>query len=103
MKTLKLTLVGLLLLGSYSCKEVKKDADEAGDSMEESIDDTENGANAMNDDMMGKTLTVQMSPKSGSEVQGTITFTQKNDEVTMTANLTGLAPNGEHAIHIHEN
>lgn len=102
MKTIHLTLLGLLLIGSYSCKEVKKDAEGAGDSMEESMDGMEEDANGMKDDRMGKTLTVQMSPKSGSEVQGTVKFTQKNDEVTMTADLTGLAAEGEHAIHIHE-
>lgn len=102
MKTIHLTLVGLLLLGSYSCKEVKKDADEAKDSMEEGMDGMMEDANAMKDDMMGKTLTVQMTPKSGSEVQGTITFEQMAGEVHMQANLTGLTE-GEHAIHIHEN
>lgn len=99
MKTLKLTLIGLLLIGTYSCKEVKKDADAAGDSMEESMEDD---ANAMKDDMMGKTVSVQMSPKSGSDVNGTVTFTQNGEEVTMNAEFTGLTE-GEHAIHIHEN
>lgn len=102
MKTLQLTLVGLLLIGSYSCNEVKKNANEAGDSMEESMDGMDEDVNTMKDDVMGKTLTVQMMPKSGSEVQGTVTFTQNNDEVTMTADFTGLTE-GEHAIHIHEN
>ena len=103
MKTIQLTLVGLLLIGSYSCKEVKKDADAAGDSMEESMEGMENEANAMKDDMMGKTLTVQMSPKSGSEVQGTITFEQMDGAVQMKAEFSGLTADGEHAIHIHEN
>ncbi len=98
MKTIKLTLIGLLLIGSYSCKEVKKDADNAGDSMEEGMDNMNEDAN----DMMGKSLTVQMMPKSGSNVEGTVTFTQENDEVRMKADFSGLSE-GEHAIHIHEN
>ncbi len=103
MKTIQLTLVGLLLIGSYSCKETKKDADEAGDSMEESMEGTKDDASAMKDDMMGKTLTIQMSPKSGSEVQGTVTFEQMDGAVQMKADFTGLTADGEHAIHIHEN
>lgn len=99
MKTIQLTLIGLLLIGSYSCKETKKNANEAGDSMEENMDDMNDDAN----DMMGKTLTVEMMPRSGSEVEGTVTFTQKNDEVTMEANFSGLTADGEHAIHIHDN
>jgi Cu-Zn family superoxide dismutase len=102
MKTIKLTLIGLLMIGSYSCKEVKKDADNAGDSMEEGMDDMQNDANATKADMMGKSLTVQMMSKSGSDVQGTVTFTQEDDEVTMMADFSGLSE-GEHAIHIHEN
>lgn len=102
MKTIKLMIIGLLLIGSYSCKETKKDADGAGDSMEEGMDDMQDDANAMNDGMMGKTLTVQMMSKSGSDVQGTVTFTQEDDEVTMMADFSGLSE-GEHAIHIHEN
>jgi len=99
MKTIQLTLLGLLLIGSYSCKETKKDADAAGDTMEENVDAMADES----DDMMGeKTLTIEMSPKSGSDVQGTVAFTQNNDEVTMSASFTGLAE-GEHAIHIHEN
>ncbi len=98
MKTIKLTLIGLLLIGSYSCKEVKKDADNADDSMEEGMDNMNEDTN----DMMGKSITVQMMPKSGSNVEGTVTFTQENDEVQMKADFSGLSE-GEHAIHIHEN
>jgi Cu-Zn family superoxide dismutase len=46
-------------------------------------------------------LTITMEPKSGSNVTGTATFTEKNGEVTLVAKLTGLTP-GIHAIHIHE-
>lgn len=48
------------------------------------------------------TATAQISAKSNSAVSGTVTFTEKEGKVFMSANFTGLTP-GEHAIHIHEN
>ena len=48
-----------------------------------------------------KTINITFESKSGSNVKGTATFTEKKGEVTLTANFTGLKP-GEHAIHIHE-
>lgn len=47
-------------------------------------------------------LTLQMEPRSGSNVSGTVTFVQENGQVTMTAELSGLEE-GMHAIHLHEN
>ena len=41
------------------------------------------------------------SLKSGSEVKGTVEFSQMGEEVMMMAYLSGLTP-GEHAIHLHE-
>lgn len=46
-------------------------------------------------------LTISLEPKSGSNVKGTATFTEKDGEVILEAKLTGLTP-GTHAIHIHE-
>lgn len=48
-----------------------------------------------------KTLSLDLQAKSGSNVSGTVEFTQKNGEVSMIANIEGLTP-GIHAIHIHE-
>lgn len=45
---------------------------------------------------------VQMNAVSGSNLSGTVTFTEEDGEVTMTAELSGL-PEGMHAIHLHEN
>lgn len=47
-------------------------------------------------------LILTMEPRSGSDVTGTVTFTEENGEVTMVADLEGLSE-GVHAIHIHEN
>ncbi len=48
-----------------------------------------------------KTVTITFESKSGSNVYGAAVFNEKNGEVTLTANFSGLKP-GEHAIHIHE-
>ena len=40
-------------------------------------------------------------PASGSQVQGTVTFTKTGDEMKVVADLTGLAP-GKHGFHVHE-
>lgn len=44
---------------------------------------------------------IHLEPKSGSKVQGTAVFIEKNGEVSLECKLTGLTP-GVHAIHIHE-
>ncbi|HEU0137965.1 MAG TPA: superoxide dismutase family protein [Flavobacterium sp.] len=49
----------------------------------------------------GKTITLDLTPKSGSKVSGTAEFAEKGGEVTLTMNMTGLEP-GIHATHIHE-
>ena len=48
-----------------------------------------------------KTAVANLSSKSGSNVTGTLTFTESNGKVMMKAELKGLTP-GTHAIHIHE-
>ncbi|SHN02877.1 superoxide dismutase family protein [Polaribacter sp. KT 15] len=42
-----------------------------------------------------------ISPKSGSDISGTVTFTEQDGMVTMTAEVRGLSE-GNHAIHIHK-
>jgi Cu-Zn family superoxide dismutase len=42
-----------------------------------------------------------LSPASGSDVHGTVTFTKLGDEVKVVADVTGLTP-GKHGFHIHE-
>jgi Cu-Zn family superoxide dismutase len=48
-----------------------------------------------------KEIMVQFEAKNGSNLSGTVTFTEENDEVTMTADIAGLKE-GMHAIHLHE-
>jgi Cu-Zn family superoxide dismutase len=41
-------------------------------------------------------------PTSGSQCHGTVRFTQDGDSVKVTADVEGLTPGQQHAIHIHE-
>ena len=50
-----------------------------------------------------KTAVANLSPKNGSNVTGTLTFTESNGKVMMKATIKGLTPGGTQAIHIHEN
>ena len=43
-----------------------------------------------------------LQPTKGSTVRGTVDFVQIGDRVRVTANVTGLRPNGEFGFHIHE-
>jgi len=44
-----------------------------------------------------------LEPTQGSTVHGAVDFVRKGGSVLVTANLSGLAPNSTHGIHIHEN
>ena len=48
-----------------------------------------------------RTATADLQPASGSNVRGTVTFTQTTTGVRVQAELTGLPP-GEHGFHVHE-
>ena len=43
-----------------------------------------------------------LAPTKGSTVRGTASFVQVGGKVRVTANVSGLAPNGEFGFHIHE-
>lgn len=46
-------------------------------------------------------LTAKLNPASGSQVTGTVAFTQAADGARVVVDLTGLTP-GKHGLHIHE-
>ena len=48
-----------------------------------------------------KKIKLTLSPKSGSNANGEVTFVEENKVIKMTANVFGLS-SGIHAIHIHE-
>jgi Cu-Zn family superoxide dismutase len=92
MKTKVLAVLALSLILATACKNATKKTKETVETeVEEVVKDTN----------MSKTLTVTLNPKSDSNVSGTVTFTEKEGKIMMTANMTGLSE-GTHAIHIHE-
>lgn len=93
MKNLKLLTLAFSVVFAISCKEIKTETEET------SIDtEIEKVVEASSTE---KRLSITLSPKSDSNVEGTINFVEKNGIVTMVGTITGLEE-GEHAIHIHE-
>ena len=50
----------------------------------------------------GPIASARLEPTKGNDVRGTVTFTQSGDKVRVSANITGLKPNGENGFHVHE-
>lgn len=97
MKRIIVLPLAMILVTALSCKQVKKEAEEASEEMQEVIEETKEIVEEINIE----TIKFKMESKSGSEVSGDVTFTEENGTVIMKAELMGLSE-GEHAIHIHE-
>jgi len=91
MKNLKLIVFAFSIVFATSCKETKSETEEIITEVEDTL----------KEEITEKKLSIALSPKSDSNVQGTINFTEKNGLVSMVGTITGLEE-GEHAIHIHE-
>jgi Cu-Zn family superoxide dismutase len=50
----------------------------------------------------GEKATANLEPTKGSNVRGTVNFAQSGNKVRVSANISGLRPNGEFGFHIHE-
>ncbi len=85
-------LLGILVI-FIQCKETKKE------SSAESDIDTEAQTETVEENI--EVVKFMMEPKSNSNVEGDVSFTDENGQITMVASFSGLSP-GEHAIHIHE-
>tara|TARA_R110000765_G_scaffold7468_7_gene24350 strand:+ start:6376 stop:6969 length:594 start_codon:yes stop_codon:yes gene_type:complete len=96
MKIFKTQLALLAILVAFSCKEVKKEASDAKEEVEELMDEAKT---EMNEEET--VVKFMLEPKSDSKVKGEVTFTEDDEEVSMVAVLSGLTE-GEHAIHIHQ-
>lgn len=90
MKNVSILLISLSL-SIISCKNEKKNT-ETTEAETETIESQV---------AEPKSITVELSAKSESNVSGTVIFTDKNGIVSMLATASGLEP-GSHAIHIHE-
>lgn len=69
------------------------------------VETTDADSTAVDSSMMGQMqqeAVARLDPISGSNVQGTVTFTPQDGGIRVVANITGLEP-GEHGIHIHQN
>ncbi|WP_400079826.1 superoxide dismutase family protein [Winogradskyella sp. R77965] len=92
MKNLKLIALAFSVVFATACKEIKKETEETIETEVEEV---------VKEDSTEKKLSITLSPKSDSNVEGTINFTEVDGMVTMEGTITGLEE-GEHAIHIHE-
>lgn len=93
MKNLKLIIFSFIVLSAATaCKNTKKENETV---IETEVEDIEEVVTTP------KKLSITLSPKSGSNVEGTVNFSDKNGMVTMVGTVTGLEE-GKHAIHIHE-
>lgn len=102
MKTLNLIILFVATLFITGCQNTNNTDDDTEGTMDTEIHMNDNAMdnNAM-DNSETETVIIQLEAKSGSDLSGTATFTQENDEVTLKATINGLSE-GEHAIHIHE-
>ena len=50
----------------------------------------------------GQKAIANLEPTKGSNVRGTVNFAETRGKVRVSANVTGLRPNGEFGFHIHE-
>ncbi|WP_374567612.1 superoxide dismutase family protein [Ideonella sp.] len=52
--------------------------------------------------MKGKIAVASLTPTQGNNVRGLFVFHQMGDHVMVHAQVSGLKPNAEHGIHVHE-
>ena len=97
MKRISLTLMFFASVALIGCKNENKEKDDQNTSEDTEMNSEmdENGEDEV------KKVTVTLEPKSDSDLEGEVVFTEEDGEVSMTAIISGL-PEGQHAIHIHE-
>lgn len=94
MKKIHIIALSMILVLAYNCKDGKKAEKEGKDATDEPVEKIEEEVNV-------EVIKFSMQPKSDSNVQGEVVFTEENGMVMMKATLSGLSA-GEHAIHLHE-
>ena len=94
MKKIHILAISMILVLAYNCKDGKKAEKDGNAATDEAVEKTV-------EEVSVEVIKFSMEPKSDSNVQGEVVFTEENRMVMMKATLSGLSP-GEHAIHIHE-
>lgn len=94
MKKIHIIALSMILVLVYNCKDGKKTEKEGDAVTDEPVEKIAKEENV-------EVIKFSMQPKSDSNVQGEVVFTEENGMVMMKATLSGLSA-GEHAIHIHE-
>ncbi|MFD1064186.1 superoxide dismutase family protein [Winogradskyella litorisediminis] len=92
MKYFKSILMLLTVIAFVSCKNDKKTEETT---TEVEVEEVETPVEPK------KMVSIELSPKSGSDVKGSVVFKEENNQVNFMAKMTGLSE-GTHAIHIHE-
>ena len=97
MKRISLGLLFSAALIFGSCKNENQEAEEP------MVEETEvvGEDNSTEREVENQEVVVTLESKSGSDVSGTVIFTEEDGEVKMRARISGLSE-GTHAIHIHE-
>lgn len=94
MKKIHIIALSMILVLTYNCKDGKKTEKEGKAATDEPAEKVVEEVNV-------EVIKFSMQPKSDSNVEGDVVFTEENGMVMMKATLSGLSA-GEHAIHIHE-
>lgn len=101
MKQLSLAILCSAALILTGCRNENQSAE---DRVEENVLETQDETQAEDASMETEEpqeLTINIEPRSNSNLSGEAVFTEENGEVTLTATVSGLTE-GQHAIHIHE-
>ena len=96
MKKLSFAILCSAVLAFTSCRDENKTTDQVDENAIETQDTT-----ATMEAEEAKEITVNIEPRSNSNISGEAVFTEENGEVTMTVEVSGLTE-GQHAIHLHE-
>ena len=101
MKNLIVFLSIALLVGTiYGCKHGESNENSSMNKEENSMQQDDMSDQKTSKDEP-KQIEININAKSESDVSGTVQFKEKEGNVHMIANLSGLKP-GKHAIHLHQ-
>lgn len=101
MKQLSLAILCSAALIFTGCRNENQNAEDRVEEHTLETQDETQGDEASIENEEPKELTIEIEPRSNSNLSGEAVFTEENGEVTLVATVSGLTE-GQHAIHIHE-